>query len=150
MKHIHFIIWDLCLSFSLSLHQCCCCCLGYNRTRVQCVHTNDHFIRLTEHLCRSSKIDIMLSTLHMIVFTLSSHPNLKVESWIQNTDTKPIHCLYPLRRIYFSFILLLSILFCLLWTRCRAIFPFICYFIVSFVLFCHFSGRFFIHIYTYI
>lgn len=32
------------------------------------------FIRLTEHLCRSkSKIDIMLSTLHMIVFTLSSH-----------------------------------------------------------------------------
>lgn len=57
---------------------CFCCCfslsLSFSLRNMFVFTQTTIFIRLTEHLCRSkSKIDIMLSTLHMIVFTLSSH-----------------------------------------------------------------------------
>lgn len=58
------------------------------------------FIRLTEHLCRSkSKIDIMLSTLHMIVFTLSSHTQNQTTRTEKSSIESIHHTLYDRQHI---------------------------------------------------
>lgn len=108
LKHIHFISYGLIAVIASTIWLDIRPCFG--------VHTNDHFIRLTEHLCRSSKIDIMLSTLHMIVFTLSSLRNPDASEWRQTErdrekQNRSIAYIRNVAHIFFCFVALqLSVL----------------------------------------